>query len=127
MKHVIDESWSQPHAMTLADINGDGRKDLLTGKRYMAHNGRDPGEREPLGLYWYEYRPQPNNEVIWVRHLIDYATRAGAGMQLPGADLDGDGDMDFAAGGKSGLFVFLNQTTQPHRTEPKVRQGGSQQ
>ncbi len=127
VKHVIDESWSQPHAMTLADINGDGRKDLLTGKRYMAHNGRDPGEREPLGLYWYEYRPQPNNEVIWVRHLIEYATRAGAGMQLPVADLDGDGDMDFAAGGKSGLFVFLNQTTQPHRTEPKVRQGGSQQ
>jgi hypothetical protein len=23
----------------------------------MAHNGRDPGEREPLVVYWYEYRP----------------------------------------------------------------------
>ena len=30
-------------------------KDFVTGKRYMAHNGHDPGEREPLGIYWYEY------------------------------------------------------------------------
>src|ERR1022692_2226219 len=49
-KHIIDESWSQAHALTLVDLNGDGQKDLLTGKRYMAHNGHDPGEREPLGI-----------------------------------------------------------------------------
>ncbi len=55
-KHVIDESWSQSHAMTMVDLNGDGKPDFLTGKRFMAHNGRDPGEREPLGVYWYEYR-----------------------------------------------------------------------
>jgi FG-GAP-like repeat len=55
VKHVIDNSWSQAHALTLADLNGDGRPELITGKRYMAHNGRDPGEREPLGVYWYEY------------------------------------------------------------------------
>ncbi len=48
-KHIIDESWSQSHALTLADLNGDGKLDLVTGKRFMAHNGHDPGEREPLG------------------------------------------------------------------------------
>jgi hypothetical protein len=91
------------------DLNGDGRKDLLTGKRYMAHNGRDPGEREPLGIYWYEYRPGPGGKGIeWVRHVIDYSTRAGAGMQIAVADPDGDKDLDFAAGGKSGLFLFEN-------------------
>jgi hypothetical protein len=47
VKHTIDESWSQGHALTLVDLNGDGRKDLLTGKRFMAHDGHDPGEREP--------------------------------------------------------------------------------
>ena len=52
-RHVIDESWSQGHASTLADLNQDGRPDLVTGKRFMAHNGHDPGEREPLGVYWY--------------------------------------------------------------------------
>jgi hypothetical protein len=109
VKHVIDESWSQPHAMTLVDLNGDGKLDILTGKRYMAHNGKDPGEREPLGIYWYEYvKSADGKRIEWVRHIIDYGTRAGGGMQLAAADFDGDGDMDFAAPGKSGLFLFEN-------------------
>ena len=55
-RRTIDAAWSQGHASTLADLNGDGRPDLVTGKRFMAHNGSDPGEREPLGVYWYELR-----------------------------------------------------------------------
>ena len=109
IKHVIDESWSQPHAITLADLNGDGKLDILTGKRFMAHDGKDPGEREPLGLYWYEYKKSADGKSVdWHRHLIEYGGRAGAGMQLPATDLDGDGDIDFAAGGKSGLYLFEN-------------------
>src|SRR5207253_1511054 len=46
MQHTIDNSWSQAHASALVDLNGDGRLDFITGKRYMAHNGNDPGERE---------------------------------------------------------------------------------
>jgi hypothetical protein len=111
IKHLIDDSYSQAHAVTLVDLNGDGQKDLLTGKRYMAHNGHDPGEREPLGIYWYEYRKEPGQkDLVWVRHVIDYSTRTGTGMQIPVADLDGDGDLDFAVGGKSGLFLFENLT-----------------
>jgi hypothetical protein len=79
----------------------------------MAHNGRDPGEREPLGLYWYEHLPAAGGRLEWVRHLIDYGGRAGGGMQIPAADLDGDGDLDFAVGGKSGAFVFENKTKSP--------------
>ena len=110
-KRVIDDSWSQAHALTLIDLNGDGRKDIVTGERYMAHNGRDPGEREPLGIYWYEQLWSADKKKFeWVRHLVDYGTRTGAGMQVPVADLDGDGDLDFAVGGKSGVFVFENKT-----------------
>ena len=109
-KNVIDESWSQPHAVTLVDLNKDGKMDILTGKRYMAHNGKDPGEREPLGIYWYESIVTPGKPVDWARHVVDFSTRTGAGMQIPVADLDGDGDLDFVTPGKSGLFLFENKT-----------------
>jgi len=108
--HMIDESWSQPHALTLADLNGDGQVDLVTGKRFHAHNGKDPGGREPLGLYWYEYEAGDDGALIWRRHVIDYASRAGGGMQIPVVDIDGDGDLDVLAPGKGGLFLFENES-----------------
>jgi hypothetical protein len=104
---MVDDSWSQPHAITMVDLNKDGRMDFLTGKRFMAHNGKDPGEREPLGVYWYESFREPSGKIQWVKHVIEYSTRTGAGMQLPAADLNGDGKLDFAAPGKSGLYLFM--------------------
>ncbi len=113
-RRTIDNSWSQAHATELIDINGDGQSDLVTGKRYMAHNGSDPGEKEPLGLYWYEYRKATGNGgVEWIRHLIDYGSRMGAGLQVRTVDIDGDGDLDVVAGGKSGVFIAENLTKMP--------------
>jgi hypothetical protein len=106
VKHLIDDGWSQSHAMTLADLNGDGRPELVTGKRYKAHE-HDPGANEPLGVYWYEAM-QTSRGIEWRRHIIDYSTRAGGGMQIPVVDIDGDGDMDIIVAGKSGLFLFEN-------------------
>lgn len=110
-KHVIDDSWSQPHAVTLVDFRGHHNIGLLTGKRYMAHNGKDPGAREPLGVYWYERLVVPeSHEIEWVKHVIDYGGRTGGGIQVAVADVDKDGDLDFVVGGKSGLFYFENKT-----------------
>ena len=129
-RRVIDNAWSQGHASTLVYINGDGRLDFVTGKRFMAHNGSDPGEREPLGVYWYELAAFAPGEksgasarqaastpgekgrarVEWIRHVIDYSSRVGGGMQLPVVDVDGDGDLDLACAGKSGLFFLENLT-----------------
>lgn len=110
-KHMIDDSWSQPHAVTLVDFRGGQNLGLLTGKRYMAHNGRDPGAREPLGIYWYERLVDPaTHNIEWAKHVLDYGGRTGGGLQIAAADLDGDGDLDFAVAGKSGLFLFENNT-----------------
>jgi hypothetical protein len=105
-KHMIDDGVAGLHAATLVDLNGDGKPDLLTGKRYMAHNGHDPGEREPLGVYWYEYIKADNGQIEWVKHVLDYGGRVGGGMHIPVADINGDGLLDFAVAGKSGLFLF---------------------
>ncbi len=106
VKHLIDDGWSQAHALTLADLNGDGRLELVTGKRYKAHE-HDPGANEPLGVYWYEALQTPTG-LEWRRHIIDYSTRAGGGIQIPVVDIDGDGDLDIIVAGKSGLFLFEN-------------------
>jgi len=116
-QHIIDNTWSQAHAAILADINGDGQLDFITGKRYFAHNGNDPGEREPIGLYWYEHRQLPaaernesNGGIEWIRHIVDYGNRMGGGMQIVAADMNNDGQLDLVAGGKAGLFLAENLT-----------------
>jgi hypothetical protein len=108
-RRMIDTAWSQGHASTLVDLNGDGRLDFVTGKRFMAHNGSDPGEREPLGVYWYEVR-KGAGAPEWIRHLVDYGGRMGGGMQIPVIDVDRDGDLDLVCPGKSGLFLVENLT-----------------
>ncbi len=113
-RRMIDTAWSQGHASTLVDLNGDGRLDLVTGKRFMAHNGSDPGEKEPLGVYWYEFR-KGATAPEWIRHVVDYGGRMGGGMQIPVVDVDRDGDLDLVCPGKSGLFLVENLTKRARR------------
>lgn len=114
-QHVIDHSWSHAHASVLADMNGDGKLDLVTGKRFQSRNVAAAGDDEPLGIYWYEFTRAANSAVTWARHTVDFGGKAGAGLQMAARDMDGDGDTDVVTAGKSGLFLAENQSRPPRR------------
>lgn len=105
VRHVIDESFSQSHALLLADIDGDGQPELITGKRYRAHSGGDPGAYDPIVLYYYKI---DRTNGTFTRSTISMNGTAGGGVQILAADLDHDGDIDLVTSGKSGVHFMEN-------------------
>jgi hypothetical protein len=106
VKHTIDESFSQVHALKMADIDGDGQMELLAGKRYRGHSGHDPGSYDPLVVYYYKIDRKTG---AFTRYPISVNGTAGAGTQFITMDLDGDGDLDIATAGKTGVHFFENK------------------
>lgn len=86
----------------MQDINNDGHPDLVTGNRFWAHNGHDPGDREPAVLYWFEYKPGKTPK--WDAHIID--NDSGVGVQVVIADMNSDKKQDIVIANKNGVFVF---------------------
>lgn len=100
-------TFSQPHAIDLIDMNGDGVKDMVTGKRYFAHGPK--GDPEPMAakvLWWFELK-RAGGKATWTPHLID--DNSGVGTQVMATDLNGDKKPDVLVGNKAGAFVFLRK------------------
>lgn len=106
-EHPIDPYNSQYHDLQWVDIDGDGRPELVTGKRYRAHCDGDPGAFDDVGLYYFKW-----NGESFSKQVIDYGPARvgkGCGIMFAVADLRGSGRLDIVAPGKDGLYVFFNE------------------
>ena len=131
IRHTIDESFSQSHALALVDIDGDGVPELITGKRYRGHSGDDPGSYDAVVVYAYKLPTKAQfaaskghagattgsgtmqiangaEDVAFTRIALSVNGTASAGTQFVTADFDHDGDIDLASAGKLGVHVFEN-------------------
>ena len=68
--------FSQMHAVDLVDMDGDGVKDIVTGKRHWAHGSHgDPEPTGPAVLYWFKTVRNKDGSV----EFIPKPPRLGAG------------------------------------------------
>jgi hypothetical protein len=108
--------FSEVHAIALADMDGDGLLDIVTGKRFWSH-GRtgDPDRNDAAVLYWFRLVRGANRSVEFVPYLIDDAS--GVGTQIVATDVNGDSLPDIVVGNKRGTFVHLHEKKTVTRDE----------
>jgi hypothetical protein len=130
--HWVETDFGQFHTLALGDLTGDGKPNLVTGKRLFAHHGRDVSCYDPLFAFWYEFGKDGwTRRLLAYNHLVrmddDQSRRnpppnfvPAVGMKLNIADIDADGRQDVIVAGKGGLYVFYNRGV-PDRGKPAHR------
>jgi len=89
-RHVIDEQLKWGHAVSCADLDGDGSDELIIGVR----DDRDKEWRRGVRLY----KAQDAKGLKWTRQILE---NGGVAVEdLVTGDLDGDGDIDIVAVGR---------------------------
>lgn len=105
VRHAIDTSWAGSHAPLWVDLDGDGKKELVVGRRFRAHEGNDAGEFDPQAIYRYDYDAKTRT---WKRFLISYNDDTCFGLDPVAIDLTGSGKTDLVFGGRHGLYWMEN-------------------
>src|SRR5690606_30759821 len=88
--------FSELHAVALVDMDGDGLKDIVTGKTYWSHHEQSPMWDAGAVVYWFKL-VRGEDGVDWLPFQINGDTGIGRGLVV--TDINGDGAPDIAAGG----------------------------
>ncbi len=104
-------SFSQAHAFTVGDIDGDGLLDLVSGKRWWGHRDGwgDPKPFDAPVVYWFRTVRDGPGQVRFEANLID--NNSGVGTDLKAADVNGDGRTDVVTANRMGLYLYTNGGT----------------
>lgn len=98
---------SETHAAHFKDIDGDGRPDLITGKRWWSHGRSEPGADGPAVTYWFKNTKGPDGITMFTPVLID--DDCGVGTQFAVEDINGDGRLDVIVSNKKGVRVVVQE------------------
>jgi hypothetical protein len=98
---------SETHAAHFKDIDGDGRPDLITGKRWYSHGKAEPGSDGPAAVYWFKNTKGADGIAKFEPMLID--NDCGIGTQFEVADINGDGLLDVIVSNKKGVRVIVQE------------------
>ena len=106
--HLIDKQISQMHTLAWEDLDNDGENEIISGKRYYAHSGRDRGAEDEIVIVRYMPRIGKDGSVFFKKEIL-HNGRVGTGLQIRVADLDGDGWKEIVVPGKSGTHILWNR------------------
>lgn len=97
--------FTELHSVNLVDMDGDGLKDIVTGKTYYSHHKASPLWDAGAVVYWFRL-VRGKDGVDWVPYKAD--GEAGIGRQLSIADVNGDKLPDIVVGGMKGAHVLTH-------------------
>jgi putative membrane-bound dehydrogenase-like protein len=98
--------FTELHSVNLADIDGDGLKDIVTGKTYWSHHTQSPMWDAGAVVYWFKLQRDADG-VHWIPMLAE--EDSGIGRQLAIQDINGDGLLDMLVGGMKGASVLIHE------------------